>query len=139
MSNGSSARRLRPANGCCATGSIDSTRVYQGGSGGVDDALLTALERVAVGETRPDLTVVLDLPVESGLARAAARLAASGGTPDRFERERVELHEKRRQGFLAIARAEPDRCVVIDAGGSEQDVADAIWHEVADRLLKKVA
>ena len=81
----------------------DSTRVYQAAA---DPSFLDALDRVAVGSTRPDLTVILDIPADVGMARAADRMAATGTTPDRFERDAIALHERRRQAFLKIA-AEP--------------------------------
>ena len=117
----------------------DSTRVYQGVGGGADDGILSALDRVAVGRTQPDLTVILDVPVEVGLARAAERLRASGKAPDRFERDEVALHEARRQAFLTIAEEEPKRCVVIDATRSEEATAAAIWQAVMSRLLDRAA
>jgi dTMP kinase len=118
---------------------IDSTRVYQGGPNGAEDSYLDALERISVGATRPDLTIILDLPVEVGLARLAARNAETGGAPDRFERDGVGLHEARRQAFLAIAGREPQRCVVIDAAAAEQTVAAAVFAAVKARLMVTVA
>lgn len=110
----------------------DSTRAYQGAMGGVPDDTLSAVERIAVGDTRPDLTLVLDLPAETGLARAAARRGQ--GEVDRFEQESLGFHQALRQAFLRIAAAEPARCAVVDACGSEDAVAAAIWAEVARRL-----
>jgi dTMP kinase len=111
----------------------DSTRAYQGAAGRLDPAFVARLERIVVGPTWPDLTFILDLPAEQGLARAARRRGALDA-PDRFEGEDLAFHETLRDAFLGIARAEPDRCVVIDAAGSEEDVAEAIWSLVADRL-----
>jgi len=116
---------------------IDSTRAYQG-SDGVDSVLLDSLEKIAIGSVRPDLTLVLDLPVEIGLARAARRRSGEAGPADRFERETVERHERRRQLFLAIAAAEPDRCLVIDANQTQDIVADAIWRGVRQRMIESV-
>lgn len=116
---------------------IDSTRVYQG-IAGVEEAMLDALDRVAVGRTRPDLTVVLDVPAEVGLARARRR-QGEGVEADRFEREATEVHEARRKAYLAIAAAEPDRCVVVDATKAEGETADAIWDAVSARLLQHAA
>jgi len=116
---------------------IDSTRAYQG-SDGVDSVLLDSLEKIAIGSVRPDLTLVLDLPVEIGLARAARRRSGEAGPADRFERETVERHERRRQLFLAIAAAEPDRCLVIDANQTQDIVADAIWQGVRQRMIESV-
>lgn len=117
----------------------NSTRAYQGAAGGAAEEMLAALERVAVGYTRPDLTLILDVPVEIGMARAAKRLAAAGAEADRFESDEIALHERRRQAYLAIATAEPKRCVVVDATGAENATADAIWQAVATRLLERVA
>ncbi|MCC6981784.1 MAG: dTMP kinase [Bauldia sp.] len=110
---------------------IDSSEAYQGAERGADLVLLRQLEFLAVAGTRPDLTIVFDLPVELGLARAAKRHA---GTADRFERESVERHERRRRAFLAIAAREPERCVVIDASLDEDAVFAAILAAVVDRL-----
>jgi dTMP kinase len=114
----------------------DSTRVYQAKA---DTGVLSALDRIAVGRTRPDLTIILDLPAETGLARAARRMEAAGHKPDRFERDDIALHETRRQAFLAIAKAEPERCVVIDATQSEEATAHDVWQAVAARLIDKAA
>jgi dTMP kinase len=114
----------------------DSTRVYQAD---VDATLLDGLERVAVGDTRPDLTLILDVPAEIGLARAAERMAATGETPDRFEGEALALHETRRQAFLDIARNAPERCVVVDAGKPEAEVAEAVWTAVEEWLVGQAA
>ena len=111
----------------------DSTRAYQGAAGKLDPALIASLERVAVGDVRPDLTLVLDLAADKGLARAAARRGKDAGA-DRFEREGAAFHETLRQAFLAIARAEPERCFVVDADRPPQEVAQAIWACVRERL-----
>lgn len=111
----------------------NSTRAYQGAAGQLDPELLASLERVAVGDCRPDLTLILDLPVDVGLARAAAR-RGEGEEADRFEGEGLAFHETLRQAFLAIARAEPKRCAVIDAGAAQDVVAEAIWDVVRERL-----
>jgi dTMP kinase len=111
----------------------DSTRAYQGANEQMDPRFVRALERVTLGNVRPDLTLILDLPVAEGLARAAARRTA-GEAPDRFEREDLAFHETLRGAFLSIAMAEPARCIVIDAAGSENDVARAIFEAVSNRL-----
>ena len=110
----------------------DSTRVYQGILGQVDQKLINVLERVSVGELAPDLTVILDLPVQVGLERA--KLRRGSAQADRFEGEGADFHEKLREAYLAIAAREPDRCVVIDAIASKDVVADAIWQAVQSRL-----
>lgn len=101
----------------------DSTRVYQGQSG-VDHALVDLLEDATLQGERPALTVILDLPAEQGLGRAAQRRGK--GHVDRFEGEGVELHERRRQAFLDLAKAEPKRCRLVDASRPVEDVAAAI-------------
>ncbi|HWG05374.1 MAG TPA: dTMP kinase [Beijerinckiaceae bacterium] len=111
----------------------DSTRAYQGALGNLDPRLIRALERTTIGETRPDLTLVLDLPAEVGLARAGARRAS--GAADRFEAEALAFHQALRSTFLEIAAAEPQRCVVIDASADEEAIADAVWKTVETRLL----
>jgi dTMP kinase len=116
----------------------DSTRVYQG-SGGADETLLRGLERLAVGATRPDLTFMLDVPVEIGLQRARARLTTAGTEPDRFEGEAQAKQERRRQAYLAIAAREPDRCIVIDGTMKEERVAETVWQVVSERLLHEAA
>ena len=87
-----------------------------------------------MGDLRPDLTLILDLPAEEGLRRAARR-RAPGAALDRFEGEDLRFHEALRACFLAIAAANPGRCAVIDASAPEADVADAIEGVVSERLL----
>ena len=108
----------------------NSTRAYQGAGGGASGSLIQALERYVLGETRPDLTLILDLPVEVGLARVASRDHAE----TRFEAKGEDFHERLREGFLAIARVERDRCVVIDAAQPVEAVEAAIWAAVEQRL-----
>jgi dTMP kinase len=108
----------------------DSTRAYQGAGGGAPDGLILALEQAVLETLRPDLTLILDLPVAAGLARAAGR----GGAEARFEAKGAAFHARLRAAFLAIAADDPERCVVIDAGGDEETVAAAIWSAVAPRL-----
>ena len=111
---------------------VDSTRVYQGVLGEVDARLIRALERVSVGNLRSDLTLVLDVPIEIGLQRAAGR--RKGSDPDRFEAETAEFHERLRQAYLTLAAAEPERCVIIDASAPKMMVAKQIWQAVKTRL-----
>ncbi len=108
----------------------DSTRAYQGVAGGGDPALIRTLEDHILGRAVPDLTLVLDLPVEEGLARARARGEAEG----RFEAKGPVFHEALRQAFLEIAVREPERCVVINASGSADEVAGRIAAAVSNRL-----
>ena len=110
----------------------NSTRAYQGAAGNLPPEFVASLERLTVGPNRPDLTLILDLPAEIGLQRAARRRRA--GPADRFEREGLPFHQTLRRAFLAIAAAEPGRCVVIEAGENEEAVAAAIWAAVEARL-----
>ena len=110
----------------------DSTRVYQGALGQVDQRLIKALERVSLGDLYPDLTLILDVPVALGLKRAARR--RGGANPDRFEAEKIDFHEKLRQAYLALAAAEPERCVVVDAAAPKEKVARQVWKAVNSRL-----
>ena len=103
---------------------IDSTRAYQGTVKGLTKAFLSSLEKAAVGETRPDLTIILDIDAEVGLQRASARRGE--GSIDRFEKDTIAVHQKRRDAFLAIAAAEPNRCVVIDADRDVEAVFSSI-------------
>lgn len=112
----------------------DSTRAYQGAAGGVPASSLDALERIVVGPTRPDLTIILDLPPEEGLARAKARAAATGGAADRFESMSLRFHENLREEYLRIARSEPERCIVIDASRPTDEVETDVWVAVKGRL-----
>ena len=111
---------------------LDSTRVYQGALEGVDAGLLAGLERVAVGATVPDLTLVLDLDVGTGLERARARRGA--GPADRFEREAAGFHEGLRRAFLANAAREPERCLVVDASGDAESIGETLWLIVRARF-----
>ena len=108
----------------------DSTLAYQGYGRGLPLADLRALHRFALGDFAPDLTLILDLPVAEGLARAARR----SGDADRFERLEIVFHERLRQGFCAIAADHPERCVVIDAAGDVETVHRAIVAAAGRRL-----
>jgi len=111
----------------------DSTRVYQGSVGQVAPAVLDAMQRVTIGDLKPDLTFILDVPVEVGLQRAAARRGA--GAPDRFEAEDIRFHQKLRDAYRQIAAAEPERCVLIDATAEPAMVAANIWSALRDRFF----
>jgi dTMP kinase len=110
----------------------DSTRVYQGVLGHVDPRLIKRLEKITVGDTRPDLTLVLDVPAETGLARAAARRGAARS--DRFESENADFHEKLREAYRQLAVSEPDRCILIDASDTLDRVTERVWAAVNRKL-----
>jgi len=114
----------------------DSTRAYQGLTGGVDDKLIDALEILALDGHTPDLTIVLDMDPVAAFKRVADRAVEDGLelTGDRFEKEEIEWHKRLREGFLAIAAANPDRCVVISAEQSEDALEAAIWDAVSARF-----
>jgi dTMP kinase len=108
----------------------DATYAYQGAGRGMSGALISELELIVQGSLRPDLTLILDVPVELGLKRASAR-----SDPDRFEQEKTEFFDLVRNGYLEIARQNPDRCVVIDASEPLQTVQrelsialEAFWY-----------
>src|SRR3954447_9812349 len=110
----------------------DSTRIYQGVLGNVDPRLIGRLEKLTVGESRPDLTIVLDISPEIGLRRAKDR---RGDAPiDRFEGEAFDFHKKLREAFLELAEREPNRCVVINASADPATVAEFVWAAVNARL-----
>jgi len=111
---------------------MDSTRAYQGVTAGVPRGVINALERLTVGALSPDITFILDIPAEEGLARAQAR--AEGVEPDRFEGQELMLHERVRRAFLDIAEEEPERCIVVDASQPEAMVAEDVWEAVLQRL-----
>jgi len=104
---------------------IDSTRIYQGELGSVDPQLIRALEKLTIGDTRPDLTIILDAPAYIGLARAARRRGT--GETDRFESESTQFHEELNAAYRSLAQKEPDRCVLIDARGDPETVAESVW------------
>ena len=109
---------------------LDSTRAYQGATGGVPAPVISALERLTLHGVMPNLTIVLDIPVEEGLARMARRR----GAPDRFESQELAQHERIRKAFLDIAQEEPRRCIIVDASKPEALVAEDVWEAVAERL-----
>jgi dTMP kinase len=111
---------------------IDSTRAYQGALGNVDPRLIQALERLTVGDVVPDLTFILDIDPREGLARATARRGDQAA--DRFEDEKLEFHVRLRDAYRKIAADNPKRCVIVDASGTKEQVAGAIWAEVDRRF-----
>jgi len=113
----------------------DSTRVYQGILGQVSPTILSAMQRVTIGDLKPDLTLILDVPVEIGLQRAAKRRGT--GTADRFEAEGIKFHQELREAYRRIAAAEPQRCLLIDATAEPDIVAANIWSALHDRFLAR--
>jgi dTMP kinase len=114
----------------------DSTVAYQGYGRGLDLKLLEELNRLASDGTRPDLTIVLDLDVETGLERTRARVRGDVRGPDRFEGEQVEFHRRVREGFLTIARDEPDRVKTIDATAQVAEITSRIIAAIAELVAR---
>lgn len=112
----------------------DSTRVYQGKLGDVDPRLINAMERVTIGDVKPDLTFVLDVPVEMGLARAQARRGE--GEADRFESEDLAFHQSLRAAYLQLVKDNPARCALIDATSGPEDIAGRIWSFMTIRFAE---
>ena len=112
----------------------DSTRAYQGALGKLDSRLILELERIAIANARPDLTIFLDIPPEAGLLRVSQR--RNGEPADRFEAEGIAFHAELRKAFRDIAQAEPERCLIVNALAPEDEVAAAIWRGVETRLLE---
>ncbi|NNF80653.1 MAG: dTMP kinase, partial [Rhizobiales bacterium] len=108
----------------------DSTRAYQGLAGKVSLKMIDAIHQQVVGDTDPDLTLVMDIAPEVGLERAHAR-----GDANRFENKGLAFHQLLQTSFLEIAKAYPERCVVIDASGTIEEISHAIWSAVESRLL----
>jgi dTMP kinase len=109
----------------------DSTRAYQGATLG--DDFINKLESLTVGATIPDLTLILDLPAEEGLARANARRGTDKA--DRFESETIDFHRGLREAFLTIAKHHPQRCLIINASRSADEIAQEIWTLLEPRLI----
>lgn len=128
-------RTIRPAlmagRWVCCDRFADSTMAYQGYGHGVDRGFIATLAGAVLQDLRPDLTLVFDLPVEQGLARAARR----AGQEDRYEKMDRAFHESLHRGFLAIAASDPQRCMVIDASGDEE----ATWAQVHAALKSRLA
>jgi dTMP kinase len=95
--------------------------------------VLNAMQRVTIGDLKPDLTIILDIPVEIGLKRAAARRGS--GMPDRFEAEDVQFHQGLRDAYRQIAAEDPQRCALIDANADPDTVAAQIWKALRDHLF----
>jgi dTMP kinase len=111
---------------------FDSTRVYQGKLGAADLKLIKAMERVTIGNLQPDLTIVLDVPAEVGLARAAARRGLAAA--DRFEAEDLGFHRKLRDAFRQITIDDPLRCVLVAADADIATVSERVWAALAEKL-----
>ena len=112
---------------------FDSTRAYQGRLGQVLPGLVNAMQRVTIGDLKPDLTLILDVPVEVGLQRAAVRRGS--GVADRFEAESVKFHQDLREAYRQIATEDPERCVLIDATADPDAVASEVWTALREHVM----
>jgi len=108
----------------------DSTTAYQSYGRGLDLALVEAVNNAATQQIKPDLTILLDIPAEAGLARQKAK------KQDRFEQEDIAFHQRVREGYLKLATSEPERWLVADATQSKQKVAEIIWQKI-NQLISK--
>ena len=117
---------------------VDSTLAYQGAAQNVGPDAVQALHSIALGGLMPDLTLVLDMEPEAGLARARARAvpgsAGPGAAEDRYERMGLDFHRRLRGAFRDIAAAEPERCVIVGADGDVEAVSNRLWAAVAGRF-----
>ncbi|KRP36115.1 MAG: dTMP kinase [Opitutaceae bacterium BACL24 MAG-120322-bin51] len=111
---------------------MDSTTVYQGVARQIDSQAVATINRFAVGEARPDLTILIDLSPEIGMARVHAR---SDGQLDRIEQEAIEFFQAVRAGYLKLAESEPERFLVLDGSASVETLEQQIWAAVQPRLV----
>jgi dTMP kinase len=116
----------------------DATIAYQGYGRGLDRTVIDELNRLATGSARPDLTLLVDCPVETGLGRAMSRINSSAGArEERFELESLLFHRKVRDGYLKLAELAPDRFVVIDGAGSIGETEAAVTSAVLARFARR--
>jgi dTMP kinase len=113
----------------------DATVAYQGYGRKLDLGVIDQLNRLAAAEVRPDLTILLDCPIEVGLGRAISRInSTQGAREERFELESLQFHERVRAGYLHLAKEEPARFVVIDGAASIEETAAAVAGAVLGRI-----
>lgn len=110
---------------------LDSTTVYQGVARAIDSKKVKMINQFAIGDTMPDLTILIDLPPEIGLARVHAR---SDGQLDRMEKEAIEFFQAVRKGYLDLAKSEPKRFLVLDGSQSVEELETQIWQRVGETL-----
>lgn len=116
---------------------IDSTTAYQGFARGLPIDDVQAINRFTINDVQPDLTLLLDLDIETGFDRIAQRYLELGESADRFEQEERSFHERVRQGYQALAKENPDRFCVINAAAEPEAVSEQIWTVIQDSLEKK--
>jgi len=133
---------LRKGNWVICDRFMDSTMAYQGAGGNLPQSVIKGLEHTVVGSTRPDLTILIDLPPAVGMNRARIRLQqTTGGKADRFESMDMKFHERLREAFLEIARQDPERCIIFNGEQPPDELANQIWTTLKERysLTPKVA
>lgn len=115
----------------------DATLAYQGYGRGLDLSIISELNMIAAASLKPQLTLLLDCPVETGLSRAVARInAAAGPREERFELESAQFHRRVKDGYLKLAAAEPERFIIIDGSGNIEQVAENVKKAVLSRVLE---
>ncbi len=114
----------------------DSTRAYQGITGGVNEGLISTLEDLALNGHKPDLTILLDMDPKKAFERVSLREEdiSLAGEADRFEKENLDWHNRLRKAFLQIAKNNQERFVIISADKNEDDLADAVWQAVCKKF-----
>ncbi len=112
----------------------DSTVAYQGYGHGLDLNFIASIHKTAIDGFKPDLTIILDLPTNTGLSRALDRESEQAQGEDRYERMGSGFHDRLTQGFLEIAQQEPERCIVVNAKGTIEEVASRVAHAVAQKF-----
>jgi dTMP kinase len=117
----------------------DSTTAYQGYGRAMDVELILAINALAIGTARPDLTLLMDIDVERGFARLEERNRARGMARDRFEREAMAFHRRVREGYRALARRFPERFVVVNTDRDQAAVSGEIWERVGARFGERLA
>lgn len=112
----------------------DSSLAYQGTGLGLGVEKVLEIQKMAFGDFKPDLTLILDVPTELGLNRAVSREVANGSNEDRYEKMGDSFHDALHETYMDIARTEPERCRIIDASGTMDEIEDDIWHQVSTFL-----
>lgn len=109
---------------------IDSTTAYQGYGRDIPVSRLQEINAFAIGDTRPDCTLLFDIDVQRAMQRLASRLEETGGSADRIEQESLAFHERVRAGYLELAAAEPNRFCVVDADREPEAIASSVWEHI---------
>jgi dTMP kinase len=118
----------------------DSTRAYQGYGLGLPLETIEQCRALAIGDFEPDVTFILDLPVEDGLRRSKKQLAGTGDQREagegRYESREIEMHQRLRDGYLQIAREAPGRCIIVDANMDIDSVTQSLYTDIVNRYTQ---